>query len=169
MQQGTGIVSFSSGGILISCPITISKTMARAIAKREGASMGQGQMRSAACTVSRGAESATVTPLGQHELLYEGFTGTLPEITGIFLRERRAGFLIGITLNPLLRAGCLFEGELESTMTVGFGIEIGEIHYNPRQSIPLARELAGNLVRCPANIELMGALTLGLAIPIRLV
>lgn len=85
-------------------------------------------------------------------LIYQGFNGTLPAITGIRFNIQRVALLI-VGGGGLAR--CLYEGTVSVIMNVGSRGEVTSITANESTRIRLRTTLPGSLF-CPANVTLRG-------------
>jgi hypothetical protein len=153
----------------ITCNITMTKKINRAIAKREFAVLGQ-VTRVSVERCATGSETYRINfvrflGLGVErlwQLLYNTFLGTLPEITGFLYYINRMQILIEAT-NMLMQVRCLYENPRENSIPMLASLdgaqEIRELEslnvLAAQLEFPLLRELVGSAI-CSrtARIEL---------------
>ncbi|HYV16414.1 MAG TPA: hypothetical protein VE972_10375 [Conexibacter sp.] len=163
-----GTLTFVEQG-RITCNITMTKRFNRAIPKRAFAVLGQvTRVTVERCTTMSEMfiiNSMRFLGLGIErlwQLLYNGFLGTLPEITGFLYYINRMQILTEVT-NMMVPGRCLYENPRENSIPMLASLdgaqEIRELEslnlLAAQLEFPLLRELPGSL-RCErqARVEL---------------
>jgi hypothetical protein len=137
---------FESGGVNVTCPVTLTATLASGLAKIEQVSPGEvtrATIGEASCTGGRATVLSGTLPW---HVDYYAFTGTLPSISSVTLGMYRFAALV-----EALGVGCLFEG-VSRASTVG-GTEVRELRVDETVRIPIGRRLSAF---CPAEGKISG-------------
>lgn len=140
-----GKLTLQGGGLNVECDVSLSGSLATSITKGIGNSVGS--LSSGSATACNLGVTVVILFPSAWALTYNGFTGTLPSITGVRFIVRNAQFLLTI---PGVGA-CLFAGDVPAILNSSGG-SASSITVDTN-SVPLRTTLSGI---CPAAGRLVG-------------